>query len=353
MNASPRFHTPRQHGFSLVELMVAMTLSLLLMAGALSILYSSKTTYNENDRLARLQESGRTVVEMILRDARPAGFMGCSRPLSGDEFSNGLNNSNSLLWNFGQPAFGFEAKGGGVWAPALDALIPNATSGSDVLVMRTTRLGQGVFRLSAPVIDTTAVIQVDTDAGSTIPADTPMIIGDCEGSSVFMATGYNALTSTTGEISHAIAAGGGDGNTGAALTRGFVLGAQLMPIQSVAYFVAPSASGNGGSLWQRMGKAAPLELVDGVENLQLRYGVDTDNNLQADVYQDAEAVNAANNWPRVISIELAVLVRSPEETGATVDSRVYDLLGTNVGPFNDRRQRAVFTTTVVLRNRTF
>src|SRR6478736_6866758 len=153
MNASPRFHTPRQRGFSLVELMVAMTLSLLLMAGALSILYSSKTTYNENDRLARLQESGRTVVEMILRDARPAGFMGCSRPLSGDEFSNGLNNSNSLLWNFGQPAFGFEAKGGGVWEPALDALLPNATSGSDALVMRTTRQSQGEFRLNTPVTD--------------------------------------------------------------------------------------------------------------------------------------------------------------------------------------------------------
>jgi type IV pilus assembly protein PilW len=348
MNVAMKLTATRQRGFSLVELMVAMTLSLLLMAGALSILYSSKTTYNENDRLARLQESGRTVVEMLLRDARPAGFMGCSRPLNGDEFSNGLNNSNLLLWNFGQPVFGFEATGG-TWSPALDALLPNATPGSDVLVMRTTRQGQGVFRLRDPVVDTSMPIVVDADAGSTIPADTPMIIGDCEGSSVFMATAYNA---GTGEISHAIAAGGGDGNTTANLTRGFVLGAQVMPIQTVAYFVAPSESGTGPSLWQRTGKAAPLELVDGVENMQVRYGVDTDNNLQADVYQDAKEVNDANNWSRVISIELAVLVRSPLETGATFDNREYDLLGTKIAPFNDRRQRAVFTTTVVLRNRT-
>ena len=350
MSALARCPAANQRGFSLVELMVAMTLSLLLMAGALSILYSSKTTYNENDRLARLQESGRTVVEMLLRDARPAGFMGCSRPLNGDEFSNGLNNSNSLLWNFGQPVFGFEATGAGVWDPALDALLPNATSGSDALVMRTTRQSQGVFRLNTPVIDTSQPIKVDADAGAAIPANTPMIIGDCEGSSVFMATAFNA---GTGEISHDIAAGGGDGNTTASLTRGFVLGAQVIPVQTVAYFVAPSGSGNGGSLWQRTGTAAPLELVDGVENLQVRYGVDTDNNLQADAYQTAKTVNDANNWGRVISIELAVLVRSPEETGAIFDNRVYDLLGTNVGPFNDRRQRAVFTTTVVLRNRTF
>jgi len=348
MSAVANFTATRQRGFSLVELMVAMTLSLLLMAGALSILYSSKTTYNENDRVARLQEAGRTVLEMVLRDARPAGFMGCSRPLNGDEFSNGLINSNSLLWNFGQPVFGFEATGG-TWSPALDALLlPNATSGSDALVMRTSRQDQGVFRLNTPVTNTAAPILVDADAGATIPANTPMIIGDCEGSSVFMATGYNA---GTGEISHA-ASGGSEGNTTDNLTRGFVLGAQVMPVQTVAYFVAPSESGSGPSLWQRVGKADPLELVDGVENMQVRYGIDTDNNLQADEYQDAKKVNDANNWSRVISIELAVLVRSPQETGAVFDNREYDLLGTKVGPFNDRRQRAVFTTTVVLRNRT-
>jgi type IV pilus assembly protein PilW len=339
-----------QRGFSVVELMIAMTLSLLLMAGALAILQSSKMTYNENDRLARLQEAGRTVVELMLRDARPAGFLGCSRPLNGDEFANGLNNSNSLLWNFAQPAFGFEATGG-AWSPALDALVPNATVGSDVLVLRTSRQGQPVFRINTPVTNTAAVIQVDSDPGAAIAADTPMIIGDCEGSSVFMATSYNALSATTGEISHAIAVGGGDGNTSADLTRGFVLGAQVMPVQTVVYYVRPSDAGTGPALWQRVGTTAPQELVDGVQNLQVRFGVDTDNNLQADVYQTADAVNAANNWPRVVSVEVAVLVQSPQETGPEKDSRTYNLLGTNLGPFNDRRQRAVFTTTVVLRNR--
>src|SRR6478736_5140615 len=106
-----------QQGFSLVELMVAMTLSLLLLAGALSILYSSKITYNENDRVARLQEAGRTVVEMMLRDTRPAGFLGCSRPVNGDEFGNGLNNNLTLLWNFAQPVYGFEATGAAMWTP--------------------------------------------------------------------------------------------------------------------------------------------------------------------------------------------------------------------------------------------
>lgn len=344
-----------QRGFSLVELMVAMTLSLLLLAGALSILYSSKITYNENDRLARLQESGRTVLELLLRDARTAGYLGCSRPwvgaggLSGGAFTNVLNNSNSLLWNFAQPAFGYEATGASTWAPAMDALLPSPLSGSDALVLRTTRQGQPVFRLNAPLVTTTSVLQVDAASGATVTPNTPMVIADCKGAVVFMATGYDSLSATTGEIQHA-ASGGGDGNATNDLTREFDIEAQVMPIQTVAYYVRNGA--NGPSLWQVVGNGDPQELVEGVQNLQVRYGIDTDANFEADAYRTASAVNAANDWDRVVSIEVAVLVQSPQETGSERDGRTYDLLGTNFGPYNDRRQRTVFTTTVVLRNRT-
>jgi type IV pilus assembly protein PilW len=348
MKAHVLMNVRRQRGFSLVELMVAMTLSLLLLAGALSILYSSKITYNENDRVARLQEAGRTVVEMMLRDTRPAGFLGCSRPVNGDEFGNGLNNNLTLLWNFAQPVYGFEATGAATWLPALDPMVKKAVDYSDVLVLRTTRQGQPVFRTNTPVTDTAAVIQVDTDSGVTLPANTPMIIADCEGSAVFMATSYTPV-GTTGTIAHDAAGAGVDGNTSANLARGFVLGAQVMPVETVIYYVGDS--GSGPALWQKVGAAEPQELVEGVENLQVRYGIDTDNNLQADKYVTADLVTAAQ-WNQVISVELAVLVRSPLETGSDRDNRKYDLLGKSFGPFNDRRQRSVFTTTVVLRNRT-
>lgn len=353
----PMNHLPQtrvQRGFSLVELMVAMTLSLLLLAGALSILYSSKITYTENDRLARLQEAGRTVFELMLRDARPAGFQGCSRPLTGLEFSNGLLNPTDLLWNFTQPVFGYQAAAGS-WTPSLPVFVPaataDATRASDVLVLRSSRQGQPVFRINAPVTNTAAPITVDRDPNSPMPADnTPMIISDCEGAAVFMATSFSNVAGTTAEINHI--AGAGTGNASANLARGFVLGAQVMPVQTIVYYVAPGGGGNGPSLWQRVGADQSRELVEGVESLQVRFGVDTDGNLLADQYVTANTVNAAGQWDRVVSIEIAVLVRSPTETGTTVDERTYTLLDQDVGPFNDRRQRAVFTTTVVLRNRT-
>ncbi len=51
---------------------------------------------------------------------------------------------------------------------------------------------------------------------------------------------------------------------------------------------------------------------------------------------------------------MSVLVRSEVESGVEADNRTYSLLGADgatLGPFADRRQRAVYTTTVVLRNR--
>jgi len=55
---------------------------------------------------------------------------------------------------------------------------------------------------------------------------------------------------------------------------------------------------------------------------------------------------------------VAVLARSIDENGVGKDKQTYLLLGgtagngANYGPFNDRRLRAVFTTTITLRNST-
>ncbi len=348
MNATlhPR-HLALSRGFSLVELMVALTISLLLLAGALSILYSSRLAYNENDRLARLQESGRLAMELILRDVRASGFLGCSRPQGALSFVNGINGGATLLYNFQQPLFGFNAAGAG-WAPVLDALvIPAAVPGSDALAVRTARQGQPELRLNAPVTVPTADISVDRPAGVVVPAPTTMIISDCRGASAFTVTNFVPDGATTGTLAHA--AGGPGANTNDSITRAFDIGASVVPVSTVIYYVRESPTGNGPSLWQRVGAADPQSLVEGVENLQLVYGIDTDGDLLANQYVTADVVP---NWNDVISLSIAMLVRSEIETNPEVDTRTYDLLGTIVGPFNDRRQRTVFTTTITLRNRT-
>ena len=67
----------RVRGFSLVELMTAMLLSLLLMAAAVSVLVSNKRTYGATEGLGHIQENARIAFELMSRDIREAGGNPC------------------------------------------------------------------------------------------------------------------------------------------------------------------------------------------------------------------------------------------------------------------------------------
>lgn len=67
----------KQLGMSLVELMVAMVISLLLILGVTELFSRTSVSDRANTELARMQESGRVALEIIGQDARRAGFQGC------------------------------------------------------------------------------------------------------------------------------------------------------------------------------------------------------------------------------------------------------------------------------------
>lgn len=346
-----------QRGFSLAELMVALVLSLVLLAGALSILYSSRISYAENEKLARVQETGRTVMELVVRDIRAAGFNGCARPMKTGDFVNDIDLEDEVeeaLFDFERPVGGYEAGGTGespTWATAGDlpsfddALAPDASALSDIVILRASREGEASYRTTAELAGTS--VPVAFGLGSTIVPGATFLVADCQGASTFRATSFTetvAATATTpgaGNLTFSSASGG-------ALTRGFMPGATLVPVEAVVYFVAPGSAGTGTSLWQKLGNADPQELVEGVESMQVRYGIDTTVDRVPDAYVTASGVT---NWNNVVSMQVAFLVRSDQEYGSEIDGRTYQLLGTSFGPFNDRRYRTVFTTTVAVRNR--
>jgi len=340
----------RAAGFSLVELMVSMTLSLILLAGLLSVVYSSKLTYTQNDHVARMQEGGRTGLELMMRDLRGAGFPGCAQPIAG---LFGLNNllvdSNRLLWNFAAPLQGYEATGA-TWAPVLDAALsalnPALQTASDVVAVHTIRPGSPIFRASLATLPTGGIV-VNKAAGQSIPANTPVIISDCGNATVFAASTFtdNGATAT---ITLATG-GGGPANTTDVLPSAFTAGAQVAPVSTVVYYIAPTAANAAiPALWRLVSGAAAEEIIPGAERLQVQYGVDTNGDTFADNYVNA---NAVANWSNVVSVNLALLMRGVESSSPQAIARTYDMLGTAVN-FNDRFDRTVFTTTVSLRNRT-
>ena len=63
-------------GFSLIELMVALVITLILIAGIGQIFLSSKKSFTIQNDLGRQQENGRYVLDTLAQDLRRAGYLG-------------------------------------------------------------------------------------------------------------------------------------------------------------------------------------------------------------------------------------------------------------------------------------
>jgi len=339
----------RQAGFSMVELMVALTLSLILIGGVLSLVYSSKVTYLENERVAGTQEGGRAAFELLLRDLRGSGFQGCAQPVAGLVPSNNiLTDPTSLLWDLGVPVQGYEGSGG-TFSPALDPLLSGAaappSANSDIIVIRTIRAGVPQLRTSKfinPGDDVTV-----TKTGTQKVVGNTFVISDCQAETVFAAAVTDAGTTATLTKSVAPAV---PSNQSGNLLASFASGALVTPVDTVIYYIAPSDTA-GTALWRIVSSnnATPEELIPGVERMELQYGVDTDGDAIVNEYDDADAVT---NWSNVVSVRVAILVRSTQANSRDLDQKKYTLLNQVVPAFKDHYQRSVYTTTITLRNRT-
>jgi type IV pilus assembly protein PilW len=67
-----------QEGFSLVELMVALVIGLLILAGLLVAFSGNRATYRFNDQMMQIQEAGRFAMDTIREDLRMASYAGCN-----------------------------------------------------------------------------------------------------------------------------------------------------------------------------------------------------------------------------------------------------------------------------------
>jgi type IV pilus assembly protein PilW len=94
---------------------------------------------------------------------------------------------------------------------------------------------------------------------------------------------------------------------------------------------------NNGNL-RRVTNCTTNDVVEGIENLQILYGVDTaDVDQTPNFYASATDVTATNNWFNVKSLRFSITVSTPDGglTTKTADGRI----------------RQTFTATIALRNR--
>jgi len=348
-----------QRGVSLVEIMIAITVGLVLTAGVIQVFVSNKQIYRVQEALARLQENGRFAVDFLTRDLRGAGFVGCAGNTT--PIVNTLNNATSLLWNFASPMQGFEATGMSAWNPALDGSIVSALGGRDVITVRRSVgdavpvIGQapGAAPGSNPITVAAAVAcpsvppnpLCDFDTPTNPPPNPIAMISDCINAAVFQVTNPDP---SSGTINHIV--GGTPGNATDALGKDFTNAADIVRMSTLTYYIRSGVLGRP-SLWRQDGVNLAQELVEGVEDMQILYGVDTDVDRVPNQYLQANAVTDFNN---VVSVRVDLLLQSIDDNLTNAPPR-YTYNGVTcpggVGCPTDRRYRQVFGATIGLRNK--
>lgn len=347
-NVLPR----RQRGVSLVEIMIAITVGLVLTAGVIQVFVSNKQIYRVQEALARLQENGRFAVDFLTRDVRGAGFLGCAGYTT--PIVNTLNNPTSLPWNFASPMQGSDAISMGTWNPPLDVSIVSPLGGRDVITVRRS-VGDAI-----PVIGQAPGAPPGSNdinvAGALCPGPNPLcdfdtptnpiaMISDCINAAVFQISNPDP---SSGIINHFV--GGTPGNTTNALGKDFTNTADVVRLSTLTYYIRSGVLGRP-SLWRQDGVNPAQELVEGVEDMQVRYGVDTDVDKIPNQYLQANAVTDFNN---VVSVRVDLLLQSIEDNLTNAPPR-YTYNGVTcpggVGCPTDRRYRQVFGATIGLRNK--
>ena len=348
----------KQSGLTLVETMIALTLSLLLLAGVLRIFIANKQTYKVQDAMARVQEDGRFALHFLSDDVRMAGFMGCTSVNGGLNVTNnvqvsGHGNTNyngstdTVIQGFdGTSALlGFSYTSGTLPTTPIDLSAMGLTGdgvvggtfgavmkNTDILFIRRTTSCEGSNVTST--VTNSAQIQIADNTDCNIQQNDIVMVSDCKNADIFGVS--NQTTSGPSNIAH-----GSNWNLTPQLANGYGPDARIYRMLADVYYIGVGKSGQP-ALFKRsliLGQMSSKELVEGVENMTILYGEDTSSPTDGipDIYTTAGSVTDFEN---VISVRINVTARTLEDNVAT-----------SVSGSGDRRIRRSFTTTIGIRNR--
>lgn len=350
--------TIRQGGFTLVELMVALTVGLFLVGGLISLLVSTSVARTELDKSSRQIENGRYALQLLSEDIRHAGFLGTYMPTGAtvttpDPCATAVASLGFSLSPLQVPVsiYGHDGSAAApAWCASL-ATLSNRLAGTDILVVR---------RVSTTSVAAAAAVanEVYFQSSSCSPLAPPP-------EDVFL-IGAGGVANFT--LLHQK-----DCATAAPLNKFMVriyyvsacnvcagANADTIPTLKVAEYV--------------LGAITITPLVEGIQNMQVDYGIDMDSDGGPDCYVSnpespaaAEtavaicpqpaiayewdpAVRAAAvppltpHWGNVVTARVHILARNTDTTGGWSDTRTYDLgLAGTAGPFTDSYKRHVYS----------
>lgn len=312
----------RAHGgFSLVELLVAQAITLVLLAGIGRVFVATGHSYRLQDSLARMQENGRFVLEMLATDLRRAGYWGGIADMARieDNTPAGIRQGRRVAMDDGSCVdrnwarmLGYRVFGKDDTRRNYSCLPAGGTNAGDILVVR----------YMAPWVV----------GGTTTPLFRPQQY--YLRSSVF----EGKLFLGADQAAHTV--------TG--------LPVRVAEVVARAYYIhTPAGSNSIPSLYRTMlanGRPVATEVARGVEQLQFQYGIDSDADGSVDRYLDAPPADDTHTWRQVIAVRLWALLRAEYPETGYLNRNSYRLGNISLTPA-DAYRRQLYTRTVALRNR--
>ncbi|MGH1471403.1 MAG: PilW family protein [Cellvibrionaceae bacterium] len=341
-------------GFTLIEILVALTIGSIILAGVVQVFLGSKQAESLTMSLARIQENGRFAMEALNKDLRLTGYQGCADPQL--EF---IPPSNIQANNFGvsdisnQPIAGAAVPSGGGTVSLFGGAVSVTDAVGDTDIVSIIYASPKSEQLSSNMATASADITIGANNAGFAPTDV-LLISNCssDGQYVFQATTVSGSGPVT--ITHS-AAGNSSNSFGSLL---FETGTSLHELIHNTYYIKVNPRGIR-ALYRRSLTGNTVELIEGVENFKVLYGHYEDNNTTVITDDDIRWVDAATinstaslDWRNVSSVKAALLMTDDLEVLSSVGPASYSLLGTSVAPINsDRKLRRVFSTSAKIRNR--
>ena len=314
----------REHGLTLVEMMVALAIGSFLMIGAVQIYNQSRQAFVINESIARVQETAQFAMDTIEADLRMASNWGMtSRPMTIFGRAEQTDPNPKVLsvpltcgedWplELTVPVDGFDNVHG-LTCPADSGA---AQASSDVLTVRRASVDPVPLQNGRLQIQTTRVAGEIFDDG-VIPGN------------------YTA----------------GDSATHNLMTSSYYVDAdsELIPGVPTLRRKILGVQGINSTVFDQ-------EIAPGVENLQVQFGIDMNEDNTVDRYVNAgsQIYNpfAPGRVPgaRVITARIWLVVRGINIEPGVVDNTVYAPGNVNLGVINDQFRRIVVSKTILLRN---
>lgn len=299
INSNRRYATPRRLlGATLIELMIALVLGAIILLALTVVFAGGSQTRKETERANRQIENGAFAIQLLGDDLRLAGYFGEFDPtaLTVPAALPSLCDTDVTVLSglLRMPVQGLDEA---TSDQTCDTQTLKVLGGNDVLVIRRVQTCKS-GPTAATDCDTTGpyfqAASCETTLLSTTPSDGFKLSGDT-----------SALTLTKKDCATT------------ADYRGY---------RVHIYYVSPEdKSGDGIPTLKRAELSGTsykiVPMVEGVEQFEIEYGIDTSGDGVPDAWMDAPATVA--NWSNVVAARVYVLARNSEISPGYSDAKSY------------------------------